>query len=405
MAAMSVTPHESEASGRSMRIAHIIYRYLPILGGAELYLDQLRRVIADLGMEQAVFQATEAGGAAGVIHVPPLALTPWKLVNFNLGLCRRRRALAAYDLLIVHNPEHLMACLPRPCLLVSHGATWTHERGAARRLRKRAMATAFKRARAVLANDSFVLREMGIAAEPGLGFGQELAPGVWFVPNAVDAARFCPDPAGAGEQEGLRWELGLGDAPFVLVPRNLTRSRGVDLAIAAFAASAALPPEALLAITGASIPDMPESLAYARELREQARALGVGERVRFLGAMAPARMPALYRAAALTLIPTRYSEGTSLAALESMACAAATISTAVEGLLDLPQPHPAPDADAIAAAIDQAWPDRSALGQAQRRAVLRDFDLPAWERSWRRILTSLSATGGQAPPVAGPDTR
>jgi len=86
-------------------------------------------------------------------------------------------------------------------------------------------------------------------------------------------------------------------------------------------------------------------------------------------------------------VPTRCSEGTSLAALESMGSGVATVCTAVEGLRDLPARHCEPDAAALAAAIDAAWPERRELGPAQRDAVQRDFGLARWSASWRRAVT------------------
>jgi glycosyltransferase involved in cell wall biosynthesis len=372
-----------------MRVAHVIYRFHPVLGGAEVYLEALRGALAGLAREQTVYQAALGPEEAGIVQVRVPRRTGLKLLDFNLALAARRAELLAHDVVIVHNPEHLTRGLGGArSILVSHGATWTHERGALRRLlRRNAMRDGFRRAGAVVANDSFVLRAMGIAVAPGARFREEVAPGVWFVPNAVDPAVFRPPPAGAP-----RGALppGAATGPVVLVPRNLTRSRGIDLAIAAFSAARALPDDARLVIAGDAIPDLPASVRYRAQLQSLLQASGLAGRVSFLGGIAPGAMPELYRAAALTLVPTRYSEGTSLSALESMATAVATITTDVEGLRDLPGPHVPPTVEALAAGLERVWPGRDELGRAQRAAVERDFTLAAWAGTWRGIVRAVA---------------
>lgn len=367
-----------------MKIAHVAYRYCPRVGGAEAYLDQLRSAIAPIAGRQIVYQSDPgiAIDEPDVIAIKPRKLTPFKLLNFNLALWSRRGDLSAHDLVVVHNPEHLTPLLgTRRTVLVSHGATWTHEAlPARRRIRKRAMERAFRSAGAVVANDSFVLREMGIDVEPGARFREEVAPGIWFVPNAVDTTAYAPDAEGREGRER---------PPTILVPRNLTRARGIDLAIEAFARSSRLPKDARLVVTGGAIRDMPSSRAYEEEVRAIAKSLGIAERVAFLGGVDRSAMRHLYRAASLVLVPTRFSEGTSLAAIESMASGTATITTAVEGLLDLPGPHCAASVDALREAIDTVWEGREETGRTQRAAAAMDFDLTKWSASWRSIVTTI----------------
>lgn len=385
-----------------MRIAHLAYRYLPRIGGLEMYIDQLRDALRPLAAEQTVYQCANGVEEDGVVSLPAPRLIPLKLLDFDLALVRRGREFRRFDLVIVHNPEHFGPWIPaRKGLVVSHGATWTHEgRGIRRALRSGAMAHAFRRAGAVVANDSFVLREMGHDVAPGTCFGEEVAPGRWFVPNAIDTRVFAPGaataPGGATARGGvaaavsgaIRPEIDALVGPLVLVPRNLSRSRGIDLAVQAFATSRVLPPDAHLVVTGQAIPDVPASVAYAAELAALAHELGVAERVHFLGGLSREEMRRLYLRAALTLVPTRYSEGTSLAALESMATECATLCSAVEGLLDLPGPHTPPEAGAFRERIDEVWENRATLGREQRERVRRDFDTSLWAERWRRAVTA-----------------
>jgi len=178
-----------------MRVAHVIYRYLPVLGGAEAYVQALREALVGAADGQTVYQADLGTGGEGVVAVPVRRRTGLKLVDFNLALAARRREVLAHDVVIVHNPEHLTRGLAGPrTVLLSHGATWTHEANLLRRwLRCRAMRDAFRRAGAVVANDTFVLRAMGHDVAPGTRLREEVAPGACG-PRSARGPRRGPAP-------------------------------------------------------------------------------------------------------------------------------------------------------------------------------------------------------------------
>jgi glycosyltransferase involved in cell wall biosynthesis len=115
-------------------------------------------------------------------------------------------------------------------------------------------------------------------------------------------------------------------------------------------------------------------------------------RVFFLGSVENERMPRIYSSCIATLIPTRYREGTSLAALESMACGTPVVATNVEGLLDLPVLHCEPSADSIADAVSEAIKQRETLSLEQRERVRRDFSIARWSAAWAEILQMVIST-------------
>lgn len=365
-----------------MRIAHICYRCEPALGGAEVYISDLAAGLSDLVTEQDFFQATPRTDRAIVVSSPKL--TPLKLVNFNLGLLGIRQTLARYDRFIVHNPEHVVPWLPaRKTVLVSHGATWTHEQGWRRKLRLRSTVSAVRKVGTVVANDTFVPRELGLDIAPATRLHSLIAPGVWFVPNGVDVHRFNGD----GELIGYDEHAEALEAPFIVVPRNLTYPRGVDMAVAAFGRSGLAGEGVHMVVAGAAIHDNTASREFAAGLKQRVRADGLETKVHFLGSVSRENMPGLFSGAAMTLIPTRFSEGTSLSALESMSSGVATVCTAVEGLLDLPAWHAEPSVAAIAEALQEAWPRRRELAAQQQAAVRQDYSQERWIASWRQALT------------------
>jgi glycosyltransferase involved in cell wall biosynthesis len=136
----------------------------------------------------------------------------------------------------------------------------------------------------------------------------------------------------------------------------------------------------------AAAPDIPDALfVFVGEGRErpaleaQARALGVAERVRFLGHRDD--VPELLAACDVFVLPSRY-EGLPLSVLEAMAAARPVVATAIEGTdeivrhgetgLLVPPAAPSALAQGIRTVLaDQALATR--MGQAGRARVCREF--------------------------------
>ena len=365
-----------------MRIAQVTFSYKPIIGGADVWADLLRQVCESAGHQMTVYQRPAEGIADPAVRVVRSWL--WRLLGdragfwtLPLGLPRLRGELAKQDALVVHYPNyHLFLEWHPRTILVSHGVFWDDRPTALRSRIKRGLARrAFRKARAVVANDTFFLREMGLDVQPDAEPFSEVAPGRFFVPNCIDTARFAPTQP---HTDLTKW-------PVVLVPRNLYWNRGVHLAIEAFARCAGRLDNARLVVVGAE--GQPGYVNHCKRLAEQ---LDVGARVVFFGPVAWDDMPAVYSAAALTVIPTLAGEGTSYSALESMGCGTATVTTNVAGLADLPAVQCDPTPESLAAALVDAWRDRHSIGDRQREVVSEDYRLENWERVWLRILDALT---------------
>jgi glycosyltransferase involved in cell wall biosynthesis len=339
----------------------------------------LLRVFFAAGHSQRVYQVrTTAGGDdLRIVRRPPFLP---KQIGYSLGLLARIPDLAREDCLIVHNAEYyLPVSWHHGTIVVSHGATWTADASPRRRrTRLRSAQMAFARARRYVFNDTFAMRELGLAQAPQTGMFTEVAPGRWFIPNCVDTERFQPG-AGGDHLSRLR--------P-ILVPRNLTYPRGVDLAIRAYALFVQHYPQTSLVIAGDTLYDNRASVSYRVDLMSLITSLGLTGRVFFLGSVSGRDMPNVYRSSVMTLIPTRASEGTSLSALESMACGVATVSTDAEGLLDLPTVHCAADAEAIFQAMMETFPTRERVGREQRAAVASVYTIKNWTRAWLSVIES-----------------
>jgi rhamnosyl/mannosyltransferase len=132
------------------------------------------------------------------------------------------------------------------------------------------------------------------------------------VPYGIDPATLQPTPHTARLTEQLRLQIA---RPMVLFVGRLRYYKGLDILLRA---SRGL--DATIVLVG----DGPEEGA----LRQLAATLGLGEQVRFVGAVSEADLPAYYHAADLFVLPSVYrSESFGLAMLEAQMCGVPTIST------------------------------------------------------------------------------
>jgi glycosyltransferase involved in cell wall biosynthesis len=305
------------------------------------------------------------------------------LLTFQVA--RHREELSRFDRVIAHYPNYALPLLDHPGLIgLSHGVTWdcqttvqrstfNLQRGkaaASNRFKKAVAEIAFRRARSYVANDTFFLREMGVPVAPGSRSWEEVDAGRWFLPNGVDTERFQPHPA-------------VEPDPVILLARNLYRNRGIHLGIEAFARIAEEWPEHRLRIVGDD-----GDAGYRQECETLAAKLGVAHRVEFAGSVPWREMAREYHRSAVSLVPSLCGEGTSLAALESMACGTPVIATMAGGLPDLPCVHADLAPSALADALREVLRAREVYASRQREAVINRFSLRRWGDAWLRVIDS-----------------
>ena len=363
-----------------MRIGHISTGYKPIAGGQETYIANLFRVLEKDGHSQHVYQMDTGVRDPEIRPVP--SLPRWLryralvLYGYNALLMRWARELAREDLLIVHYGFHYppVAWHPR-VVVVSHGVEWeVPPRTLHHRVRCWASRWAFARPRVkFVSNDSDFLRQMGVEHSPGTRFFDEVCEGRWFVPNCVDTDVFyrteaIPDLAALHP---------------IVVPRNIVPRRGLHLAIESFARFWPDHKECHLVVVGGY-----EDPEYRRSLESLAGRLGVPDQVVFWGHVPWRDMPRVYSSAHMTIIPSLFGEGTSLSAVEAMACESPTIGTRVGGLADLPCYNVEPETDELARAMNHVFENREAIAREQSETVREVFNLTRWGDTWLSIVRS-----------------
>lgn len=152
----------------------------------------------------------------------------------------------------------------------------------------------------------------------------------------------------------------------------------------------------ILVIAGHQDPRYPQA-------QERARALGIADRVRFIGEVSNADMPALYSACALFVFPSLY-EGFGLTPLEAMACGAPVACSNTSSL-----PEVAGDAallfdptrpEDIAAACARVLND-PALQTTLRARSLAQAARFTWAETARRTLEAYREVGASAGGESG----
>ena len=201
---------------------------------------------------------------------------------------------------------------------------------------------------------------------------------VHVVPGGVDTGRFHANTPASDARAALGWPT---DRPVVLTVRRLARRMGLFSLIEAADALRRNHPDLLVCIAGTG----PLQQDLQRAITER----GLHDHVRLLGFVPDDDLPRAYRAATLSVVPTKAWEGFGLTTVESLACGTPVLVTPVGGLpevvRDLSPRLVLPDtsAEALRDAIGRALHGRLSLPDAS--ACMRY----AHQRfSWSHIATS-----------------
>ena len=340
--------------------------------------------------------AGDVGLKGSAYAAAPLALAASTVATARLARRLRPDLVVAHWVIPNGPPATLAARLAGCPLVVSlHGSdVFLAERKAPI---GRAARAVFGRAAAVTAcSPDLAARAIGLGAQ---------AATTTTIPYGVDPARFRP--ATPDERAAVRAELGLYDGDrLVLAGGRLVYKKGLDVAIAAFASAAVREADpARLVIFGYG--------DLEGELRAQAARLGLADRVLFAGRIERDRIPALFAAADLFLLPSVHDhagnvDGLPNTLLEAMATGLPIVASDVVGVPTVIDDGvhgllvPERDVAALGAALAALLRDparAAALGAAARSRVEREL---TWPQIARRFLGVYRATLADraARPVA-----
>lgn len=347
-----------------MKILMLSSEFPPTVGGVGSHVRELSAALLAQGhraevVTLAVKGLPELAELDGIVVRRPRLLPGMPFYDLHLASWLRKRVAAGdVDLIHVHGLRAAAATkgLGLPCVFTNHTSGFL-KRLAASAWRRRRTEARIRHFDAVIAPSE----ELCEAART-LGYTGRIE----YIPNAVDAERFCP-----GDRH-LRAAWGVDDeTPVVLLARRLVEKNGVRFFADALVRLAG---QRFLAVIAG---DGPERQTVERILAEG----GVADQVRILGSVPNSDMPDIYRGADISVLPS-LMEATSITGLESMATALPLVGTRVGGIPDLIDDGetgllvPPRDPEAMAKAIADLLADADArirMGRAGRVKVDRAF--------------------------------
>ncbi len=357
--------------------------FRPIGGGQEVYISNLARVLADAGWQTRVVQPYRgvlAPDIAVVPRIPGVArfLSYADELQFAVfAALFRSRLLSRSDVILCHYASTAafigrVAPWRRKLIVLSHGVEWNVDRmNRHDRVREHNAQKLFGSV-ATVANDTDYLRRVGLGVMPAQDWFSEVATDTWFIPNCVDTCRFV---------SGLADDSRRPRQKRILVPRQICEDRGIHLAIEAMARLRVIDPGVRMKVVG-PVRDQ----RYYRQCLKRVIELGLGEYIEFVPPAPNEAMVEFYQAADVTLIPTIRREGTSLSALESMACGVPVVATEVAGLRDLPAHLCKPEPEAVARSLQKVLANLAEEAERQGTIVREVFNLKNWSKAWIKAI-------------------
>ncbi|PFG12719.1 glycosyltransferase family 4 protein [Bacillus sp. es.036] len=199
-----------------------------------------------------------------------------------------------------------------------------------------------------------------------------------LIPNFVDTEKFVPGDAKAVEGGRLR----------VLFPRRISHERGILLMMAATDLLLQKFPQVEIMFAGEMIKetDICRVFQYWMKVHPNKDRI-IHEVCSFED------MPDVYQKADIVVIPTVYSEGTSLSCLEALSAGLPVIATNVGGLNDIIVDGfngylITPTTNRLVATISELITNREkrSMIASHARETAKAFDRSIWQNSWRGVL-------------------
>ena len=314
-------------------------------GGLNVYVREVCSAFSDRGIATDVFTRLQSQDDPAIENLAPLS----RVINLPAGkgldkysLIKEAPAFASqvaafaeiqginYDLLFSHYwLSGEVACLLRPRL----AASWAHVAHTLGLVKNQRLASGARpepamriRIEGEIAQQADLLIASTAEEVDELVRAYGASPDqVAVVPPGVDLSTFRPL-----DRREARRKIGYSHEPLVLFVGRLERLKGVEIAIRAVALlKGRAHPDLRLLVLGEDSHDGDES--EKERLKAIASALGVRDRVDFLGSVAHHELPYFYSASDVCVMPS-YTESFGLVGLEAQACACPVVASGVPGL-------------------------------------------------------------------------
>ena len=217
-------------------------------------------------------------------------------------------------------------------------------------------------------------------------------PEITIIPNGVDTDQFAP----RSPNFDIRTTYDIPrEAPLLITVGRLEREKGVHLTIEALQELRSQNVHLLIVGKGREI----------SRLKGLAASAGLSARVHFAGFVGHQKLPNLYNAADLFLMPTLRQEGHPLVLVEAMACGLPIVASRIGGIPSIVDEGqtgsliPPGDAKALTKQIDilLSVPERTrAMGVASRSRAVREFSVEGMITETEEVFIK-TAKAGRTP--------
>lgn len=306
--------HESQ--GGLSRYYYELLRHLPASGveSRGLLLGSSKIAAETQGVLQAFAQTTDS--------LPKRLLAMRRMGNATIKAYQPDLVVshfAIYALPLMRNFKHI------PHVVHFHGP-WSGESGAEGSLGISARSKGWVERTVYCSGKRLIVLSKAFQRELIEGYGVEERR-VRVVPGGVDTNRFHDRLTRAQARGLLGWPQ---DRPIILTVRRQVRRMGLENLIEATVDLVRKVPDVLVILGGTG--------PLADDLRLLVQERGLEQNVRLEGRIPDEILPAAYRAADLTVVPTVALEGFGLITLESLASGTPVYVTPVGGLAEVVQP-------------------------------------------------------------------
>jgi len=183
-------------------------------------------------------------------------------------------------------------------------------------------------------------------------------------------------------------KIGDKNKNIILVPRNLNIARGIHLIPKIVNILKEKRNDFLFQIVGTG--------PLKKYLEQQIKKDNLYDYIKLFGHINHYNLPEYYAASTLVLIPSLFSEGTSLAVLEGMACGKVVLATDVGGIKEIGKDgitkiSISTNPRSIAEKINKLLDDKILRGKIGREAsiyVENYFKKELWEKNWKDLILS-----------------
>lgn len=337
------------------------------IGGGEIYLYDLCKLLQKKGHETTVVQGGRNNDKFAVDGIDVVQVKSRGRYWFNLDW--RKGVPADAQRVHLHDANHAYPLATSENTATFHGVSWdvpfegSNPAGYAKWRTRNAffkflIRFAVRKCRKIVSVDTVLKRYV---EEKMPSYAEKIV----VIPNYVNLKIFKPMKTEKKEKK------------IILLPRNLTKNRGIDIMLDAFELMGRSDAELRVAGTG--------PLQHVVE-----KAARKNPNIKYLGHKDHYReLPSLYNAADVVVVPSRGVEGTSLAVLEAMACRKVVVASRVGGIPEIITDGKdgvlcEPNAEAFAEAIKEIIDDEKLFRAVARNGFLRarQFSMEAWQKKW-----------------------